>query len=179
MTLLVLRVAGAVTLLALIGFSAVSYGDLPARIPGHFDFSGAPTRFDETSVWSWFMPPAIAAGLWGLLAFVGSRLPSNPELFNFPQKERFLALPPAHRGPVIEEMQAFLELTSVLVTALFLVIQLMVWRVAMQGSAGALAQVPLVGVVLLVLAMLLWLPRLKRAVEVAERRVQAETRGAT
>lgn len=179
MTVLVLRVAGTMMLLALIGFSAVSYGELPERIPGHFDLSGAPTRFDETSFWSWFAPPAIAAAMWGLLAFLGSRLPSNPDLFNFPQKDRFLALPPVHRRPVIEEMQAFLALTSVLVTALFLVIQLMVWRVAMQGSAGALAQVPLIGVVLLVLAMLLWLPRLKRAVEVAERRVQAEARGAT
>lgn len=174
----VLRLTGLALLAVLALFSIVAYGDLPASIPQHFDASGAPTRFEDTSPWSWFMPPVIAAGTWALMAFVSARLPSNPELFNFPQKARFLALPPSHRGPVIDEMRAFLEMTSVLVVAVFLVIQLMVWRVATQGSAGALARAPLAATVLLVSLMLLWLPRLGRAVAAAERRAKVEAQRA-
>jgi uncharacterized membrane protein len=170
----VLRLAGLALLAALVLFSAVTFGDLPASIAQHFDASGAPTRFEETSLVSWFALPAIAAFTWGLMTVVGAQLPAHPELFNFPQKARFLALPPSHRGPVIAEMRAFLEATGVLVVALLLVVQLMVWRVATQGSAGALAKAPLVGAVLLPVLLLLWLPRLGRAVSAAERRVQAE-----
>jgi hypothetical protein len=170
----VLRLAGLSLLATLVFFSIVSYGDLPASIPQHFDASGAPTRFEDTSPVSWFALPAIAVFTWGLLAVVGAQLPAHPELFNFPQKARFLALPPSHRGPVLEEMRAFLEATSVLVIALLLAVQLMVWRVAMHGSAGALARAPLAGALLLPAMLALWLPRLGRAVSAAERRLRAE-----
>jgi hypothetical protein len=166
------RVAGlgsVVLLVVHVLFAVGVYWELPAEIPQHFDASGAPTRFAATTPWSWFLLPAIAVATWGLMAFVARRLPSHPEWFNFPQQARFVALAPEYRGSVIDEMRALLALASALVTALFLVIQLMTWRVAVDGSAGALGQVPLVFSFLFVPLLLVWLPRLRRAVEDAER----------
>lgn len=167
-----LRLAGALALLTLFVFSAVSYGELPARIPQHFDASGAPTREVATSIVSWFALPVIAAGVWGLVTWVGSRLPSQPELFNFPQKARFLALPPERRGPVLVEMRRFLDATALATVLLMGVVHLLVWRVATTGEAGALAQAPLLGLPLLLVVSVVGMIRLGRAVAEAERRLR-------
>lgn len=163
--------AGVLLLVVHVLFAVVVYWELPAEIPRHFDAAGVPTRFEATTPFTWFSLPAIAVATWAFMAFIARQLPTHPEWFNIPQKDRFLALAPAHRAPVIEEMRAVLSVASALVTALLLVIQLLMWRVATGGAAGPLGQAPLALSVLFVPLMLVWLPRLRRAVEVAEQQV--------
>ncbi|MCU0617340.1 MAG: DUF1648 domain-containing protein [Gemmatimonadaceae bacterium] len=166
-----LRIAGAVALVALFGFSIAVFGELPARIPQHFDASGTVTRDVGTSAASWFALPAVAAATWALVVWVGTRMPSNPELFNFPQKERFLALPASHRGPVFREMQRMLDATALLVVLIMGAVQLMVWQTAVSGSAGSLAQAPFVGIAAILAVSGVSMVRLARAVADAERRL--------
>lgn len=166
-----LRIGGAVALVALFGFSIAVFGELPSRIPQHFDASGTVTREVGTSAVSWFALPTVAALTWALIMWLGSRMPSNPELFNFPQKERFLTLPASYRAPVLREMQWMLDGTGLLVVLIMGAVQLMVWQTAVVGSAGVLAQAPLLGVVAILLLTGVSLVRLGRAVADAERRL--------
>ncbi|HMS04033.1 MAG TPA: DUF1648 domain-containing protein [Gemmatimonadaceae bacterium] len=167
-----LRLAGLVVLLAIVVFSALVYGELPARIPQHFDAGGTPTREVATSAVSWFALPAISVAVWALLAWLGSLIPTHPELFNFPQKARFLALPAAQRAPVIVAMQWFLEATALVVIVVLGLVQLLVWRVATTGEAGVLATLPAAGILVVFGLTAVALVRLARAVGDAERRAR-------
>ena len=168
--------AGALVLLVHVLFSVVVFWELPDQLPQHFDVTGAPKRFVETSASSWFLLPAIALATWGMITAVAHRLPSHPEWFNFPEKARFLALPADYRAPVVKEMRSMLGVANMLVAVLMLVIQLMMWQQAVHGSAGPLAPLPLGLSALLVPVMLVWLVRLRRAMVAAEQRVARDRR---
>jgi hypothetical protein len=103
-------------------------------------------------------------------------LPRRPHWFNFPDKERFLALPPAYQAPVIEKMRFMLDVAALGVVVTFLSVQLMMWRSATGQPLGALRLLPFAGVLLTPLLLLLVL-RVQDATERQEKRYREDQAG--
>ncbi|MCB9878345.1 MAG: DUF1648 domain-containing protein [Planctomycetes bacterium] len=116
--------------LLLLGLAAVwwlaidAWPTLPARIPMHFGLGGAPDRWADTSLWSWFLFPAMAT----VFAFaLGHALPAwmrrlaaaNSKLLNVPDAARFRALPTAQRVSVVQRAALPLAVMGLEVEALF------------------------------------------------------------
>lgn len=168
-----LRLLAWAALLALIGISAASYGELPAEIPAHIGLGGEVTRTSDKSILGWFALPLIALAVHLLIEGVGVMLPSRPHWFNFPEKARFLALPKASQAPVIEEMRTLLDITLLGTNGLMLVIQYHLWRMALgEKSDGVLLAVAIVPV-FLTPAILFWLTRVTAALEREEARLKS------
>jgi len=160
-----LRLLPWVLWLSLAAFSAITYDLLPADLPQHFNFSGEVTRTTARSPVSWGMLPAVALFTLALTQGIATRLPSNPELFNFPAKDKLLALPPAARAPVIAQMRTFMDITSLLVMIVMLGAQWMLWQSAQGGANSTSSTVLLVGCTALVPVLLLHVFRINAATE--------------
>jgi uncharacterized membrane protein len=147
-----LRRLNAVLLLALFAGSAWAYPRLPGRIPMHFGFSGQPDAWASRSLVSWFLLPAITAALALGLHAIAASTANHPELWNVPDKRRFLALDAAARAPIVAKLREFVAFVGVVVTALMLVIQAAIYRAA-TGTAPGLPvwAMAAVGVALLVM----------------------------
>lgn len=174
----IIRLFSVASVLVLVVFAAAVYGTLPDRIPTHFDFSGTATTFSDKRVWNWFDLTLAGVGSWALVTGIGGALPSRPHWFNFPEKERFLALPSEYQGPVIAEMRTMLDIVALGTALLFLSIHVTAWRVALGHEAGGFAYAPLAAILIAPLT-LMWLPRLNRTVEAQERRWQGAAKRQT
>jgi hypothetical protein len=130
------RLLNAILILVLFAGSAWAYPHLPERIPVHFGFSGQPDRWESRSITSWFLLPAITAVLALLMHGITLFSVSNPELWNLPDKRRFLALPRAEQAPIIARMQRFIALVAVVATLLLGAIQAGIYRAATGDSQG-------------------------------------------
>jgi len=147
------------------------YPTLPSRIPTHLDFGGVVTATSATSWGSWFGLPLVAVATSALLAGLSAYLPNKPSLFNFPDKERFLRLPPEAQQPVIVEMRGMLDLTAAGVGLVMALAHALLWYAA-QGPVPALAHVLLMLLtVLLGPALLVYTSRVSAAVDAAERQL--------
>lgn len=119
---------------ALFAGSLMVYPRLPERIPMHFDLSGQPDAWERRSLAAWLMLPVIAAGT-ALLLEVASRVSvRNPQLWNVPDKPRFLALTPEERAPIIHRLQNFMGLVGVTVTVVMMMVQASVYLAAMEPA---------------------------------------------
>lgn len=158
-------------------FSVATFGELPAEIPRHLSAAGDVTRSTPTSWWSWMLLPIIAFVTLGLLSGIEAALPKRPDLFNFPEKERLLALPPEYRRDVIREMQMVLSATAVLAMLVFGVVQVVMWRAA-HGHPTSFA-LPLISVsaIAFVPVVLLLTSRVNNATIEADRRFKAASGG--
>jgi uncharacterized membrane protein len=125
-----LRLAALGLLAVLYAGSAAAYPRLPERIPVHFDLAGNADSWASTSLLSWFMLPLIATAVAGLLLVAGRVSEHRPELWNVPEKPRFLALPPEARAPIVARLRTFMALMAVMTTALMGVIQVEVFLTA-------------------------------------------------
>lgn len=171
-----LRLLPWVLWLALAAFSVSTYELLPADIPQQINAAGEITRTTARSPVAWGLLPAIALFTLALIQGIGTLLPSRPELFNFPSKDKLLALPPAARAPVIAQMRTFMDITSLLVMIIMLGVQWMLWQSA-QGNtsrtSSAVLMVVSFGLAPLLL-VLVW--RLNSATERAHAAWQASQR---
>lgn len=148
------RLLNLVLLAALFAGSAWAYPRLPARIPMHFDFAGRPDRWEARSPISWFLLPAIGLVLALMLQVLAAYSGGNPELWNLPEKRKFLALHPAEQAPIIARMQAFTARVGVITTVLFGFIQAGIYAAAtgreawlpLWVSAGIAGMVLVIGV---------------------------------
>lgn len=125
-------------LLCWIILAVIGYGQLPDRIPTHFDASGTPDGFMQRSYVSWFLLPLVAliSALTIFLTTVWAE--RNPRLWNVPNKARFLALSPEQQRPLIDTLNTLLSTVS-LSTVLFLAaLHYDTWRVA-RGTAPGLS----------------------------------------
>ena len=160
---------GAWLLLAMhIAFAVLAFGALPEQVPMHIGLGGEPGNFARRSAWSWSLLPALALLLQLLLSALVPLIRRRPQLFNFPEKARFLALPEADRAPVIAEMVRVLDVCALGVQALLVLVLGQLFEAA-QGERsvfGALA-VPLFAV-LLTPTLLVLVARVSGAVERAE-----------
>jgi uncharacterized membrane protein len=160
-----LRVLPWVLWLALAVFSAVTYEQLPADIPQQLDAAGAITRSTARTPLSWGLLPAIALLTLALMQGIGALLPGRPHLFNFPAKDKLLALPPAARAPIIAQMQSFMDLSSVLTMLVMLGAQWMLWESAQGRAIGTSNTVLMVACAGLTPVLLLFIWRLNTATE--------------
>ena len=117
-------------LAALYAGSAAAYPRLPGRIPIHFDLAGNPDAWASTSLLSWFLLPLIATAMAGFLFVIGRVSEYRPELWNVPEKPRFLALPAEARAPIAARLRAFMALMAVVTTAVMSTIQVEVFLTA-------------------------------------------------
>ena len=153
-------------------FAAGVYPTLPPRIPTHLDFNGVVTATSATSWWSWFALPMVSVATTGLVAGIAAYLPRNPSLFNFPDKARFLALPPEYQPPVVAVMRTTLDLTASGVAITMGLVQLLLWRAAFGAVSHSAPVLLLLLTLLLGPGILLSVTRLSAAVDAAERRLR-------
>jgi uncharacterized membrane protein len=158
-------------------FSVATYGGLPPEIPQRLNDAGEVTRSVGRTWVAWLALPLIAAAVQVLLTSVTLLLPSKPDLFNFPEKERFLQLPHSYRGHVIVRMQETLDAISVLTMLLLCGVQVLLWRVALGHASRNALPVILIGTLVFVPAALLLTSRVNSATEDAERKWKAATGG--
>ncbi|HRN52056.1 MAG TPA: DUF1648 domain-containing protein [Gemmatimonadaceae bacterium] len=165
---------------ALALFSVATYTTLPEMIPRHFDAAGNPTAMMQRSPWSWAMIPIIALVTQVGIAWTAAVLPRKPHLFNFSDKERFLRIPAAYQGPVIEKMREMLDITGAFTVLVFATVQVMVWRSAMGHAADGMSLGLILVTVMFTPAILILISRVNTAVEEAEKRwksAEGEARG--
>jgi uncharacterized membrane protein len=115
---------------ALFAGSLMVYPRLPERIPMHFDLSGQPDAWEGRSLAAWLLLPVIATGTALLLEAASRHSVSSPQLWNVPDKPRFLALTPEERAPIMHRLQNFMALVGVTVTVVVMVVQASVYRAA-------------------------------------------------
>lgn len=121
---------------ALFAGSMMVYPDIPQRFPIHFGASGQPDGWATRSPLSWLMVPLIAAGSVLLLEAASRISVRNPQLWNVPQKSRFLALTPNERAPIIHRLQRFMALVGVMTTGLMAVVQASIYHAATGRAPG-------------------------------------------
>lgn len=125
-----IRILPWVVLIGLVAFTAATYAGLPPEIPTKISSRGVVTHTEAKTFIHWFLPVGIAALTQAFLTGLSLVLPGKPELFNFPEKERFLALPSEYRPPVIERMQFAMDIIGVLTMLVMFYVQFMLWRTA-------------------------------------------------
>jgi multisubunit Na+/H+ antiporter MnhG subunit len=167
-----IRFLGFGLLLAMVVFAAATYGALPDRIPTKLALDGTPLRMGDRSWLGWYGLPALGAAIFALMQGIAAALPKRPHWFNFPDKERFLRLPPPYQAPVIAMMRVILDAAALGTLLSLLVVQLTMWRVANGHAAGALAFVPHFAF-LLAPVILILVTRVSEAVEREEKRWRA------
>jgi uncharacterized membrane protein len=116
--------------------SAMVYPTLPERIPMHFGLSGRPDRWEARSFLSWFALPLIAAAVAGFLELASRYSVRHPQLWNVPDKRRFLELDPEARAPIIAHLQDFMAMVGMMSTALMMLVQFSIYRFATGHGSG-------------------------------------------
>lgn len=148
------RLLNAILIILLIAGSAWAYPRLPEEIPVHFSLTGEPDRWEARSPVSWFLLPAIGVVMALVMHAMSAYGAGRPEVWNLPEKRKFLALHPPDQAPIIARMQEFMARVGVAVTALFCVIQTGIYS----ASAGGEEWLPLwvtagIGVMVLVIGV--------------------------
>lgn len=156
---------GLLTAVLIVG-SALVWPELPDRVPGHFGAGGEVTRWDNPSLLSWFGPAILGLALVGMIYGLARLLPGRPHLFNFPDKDRFLALPAAFRAPVIRRMLDLLYGLATMMLLLFALIQWVRFRTAHGADPEPyVAAILILSVATTPLLLAVWLPRIQREVD--------------
>jgi uncharacterized membrane protein len=161
---------------ALVVFSIATYGELPAEIPRKISGAGTITATEPRSWFTWMLLPLVAAGTQVMLSWIGSLLPTQPELFNFTEKERFLKIPADYRGPVVERMRDVMDLVGALAMLLLFTVQVGLWLAATGRKTPWMPPLLMVGSIAFIPIIVLLLLRVNRAVDEAERRWKAAGR---
>lgn len=134
-----------------LAFSATVYGDLPARIPTHFNAAGVPDGFGARS--SWWLLPTISVASAALMIGVALVLPRRPDLLNLPNKQEILALPRDAQVAVVRQAQPGLLMLSLMVAGVFLFVQYAIWEVTQGRTATGIGNliliVPIVSIAVL------------------------------
>lgn len=108
---------------------------LPERTPAHFGLDGAVNRWEDASVFGWFRIPIIALGTTIVIHVAAWLSIRNPRWVNLPQKDELLALAPERQRAVLAKIRDGLGLTAVLTALIMVMVQQLVWHVALGGDA--------------------------------------------
>ena len=168
-----IRAVNAVLLVSLASFTAWGYGSLPERIPIHFDLAGTPNGWGSRV--SFLILPAIGIATIGLLYYVlrfATRVPiRNPTLLNIPDKKRFLELPEHEQRWVMEPLNDMADYMVALLSILFLVIQVSMYRAAHgQGVSAMVSGGVITTTVALMVIPLVMVVKIQKRVAEAVRR---------
>jgi len=150
--------------------AALAWFYLPSRVPIHFGFRGNPDAWASTSVLSWFSLVAMSCGLsW----FIHALTMHGPvELWNIPEKQRFLRLSSEQQAPILDQLRAFGALTAICATVVLLALHVGVYLTAQNPSNGLPWYVHLVMLGSLAVLLVMTIP-FSRAVRRAIRRAAA------
>jgi uncharacterized membrane protein len=148
------RLLNGVLLVALFGGSLWAYPRLPEQIPMHFALSGEPDRWEARSPVSWFLLPTIGLVMALVLHAMSVYGARRPQVWNLPEKRKFLALHPPDQAPIIARMQHFMAQVGVVTAALFCLIQASIYSASTGGeewlplwvTAGIAGMVLVIGV---------------------------------
>lgn len=142
---------------------------LPARYPVHWNLRGEPDRWSTAGGAEWYVMPILAGVLALLLSGLAWLMPRIPlSLWNVPNKEVFLRLPPERQGPIVTFTMRFLLWLSALDTLLFVVIQWQMFESARRGTLGK-AWIALGAVGAIYVGYMIW------AIVALSRRIRAAT----
>lgn len=113
-----------------IAAAALAFQNLPERFPIHFDLAGNADNWADRSLIMWFTLPIVNTVV-ALFLFGMSKVAiRTPEIWNLPQKKRFLALTPEQREPVVAIMLGFLAWIGVMTTIIFICVHALVYMTA-------------------------------------------------
>jgi uncharacterized membrane protein len=160
-----LRLIAWALFVALVVLSVAAYDQLPSQIPMRMSLDGVPSKLVTRSWVSWMALPGVALLVQLLLDGLASILPRYPQLFNFSNKRRFLALPRELHAPVIAEMRLVLDVVALFVQGTMVFTQLLLWQVAVGTPIPNAGLAIPIGSIVLVPVVLLLSQRVDRAVE--------------
>ncbi len=143
----------------LVGFAVWAWPRLPDQVPTHFGPDGVVDRWSETTLLSWFALPAVALGLWAVVAVLRGWIVRNPARITLPSGGTLADRPVEVHPPVIEQMRIFMALVAAELLIIFGFIVVGSYRTAMGGDAqgtmlAVLAVAILSGPVLLIVFMM-------------------------
>lgn len=165
-----LRILPWTLLAALFAFTLGTYGGLPAEIPTHINGAGEPTNIVTKSLGNWLLLPLVALGVQVLLAGISAILPKRPDLFNFPEKARLLALPPSYQAPAVAWMRIVLDVSALMTLLIMGYVQWMLWRTALGHRESAGLAIILGGTVVMAPTILILVWKVNEATIESERK---------
>lgn len=165
-----LRILPWALLVSLFAFTFGTYDTLPSEIPTHINAAGEPTNVVPKSLGKWMLLPLVALAVQAMMAGISAFLPKRPDLFNFPEKARLLALPPSYQAPAVAWMRVVLDVSAMLTLLIMCYVQWMLWRTALGHRETAGLVVILVGSVLMLPAILILVSKVNDATLEAERK---------
>jgi uncharacterized membrane protein len=165
-----LRILPWALLVALFAFALGTFSGLPAEIPTHINAAGEPTNLVPKSLGNWMLLPLVALAVQGLMAGLSAYLPKRPDLFNFPEKARLLALPPSYQAPAVAWMRVVLDVSALITLLIMAYVQWMLWRTALGHRESAGLAIILVGTALMLPAILILVSKVNEATIEAERK---------
>lgn len=168
--MIALRILPWAVLAAFFAFALGTFSGLPAEIPTHINAAGEPTNLVPKSLGKWMLLPLVGLVVHGGMAGISAFLPKRPDLFNFPEKARLLALPPSYQAPAVTWMRAVLDVSGLLTLAMLAYVQWMLWRTALGHRESAGIAVILVGSILILPVLLLLISKVNEATLEAERK---------
>lgn len=113
----------------------VLYPRLPARLPIHFNFRGEPDSWTNNASAFWFLLPVIATVTLMLIWGVGELAARSPQLWNVPEKQRFLALSDAQRAPIVRRLLGIMDVAALYTLSLIIVVQVGMYNSALSTGA--------------------------------------------
>jgi hypothetical protein len=132
-----LQLANIFLLTCWFGAAVALWPSLPDSIPMHFGGSGAADAWAEKSLFSWFGLPFM--GLVLALMMLGlsrMRVGGSMDMWNVPEKERFLQLGPEQRATLMERLKRIPLTCGLLTTVLLASVHLGIYQVATGRSEG-------------------------------------------
>jgi len=114
--------------------AAIGWPHLPPRIAIHFGFSGRPDRWVSTTWMAWFGLPLLAVAMTLFLLGIDKLLQRSPQMWNVPDKARFLRMSTAEREPIEAAVHRLVAWCAVLITCSFIGAELEMYRSARAGA---------------------------------------------
>lgn len=167
------RILPWVVLIGLIAFSAATYAGLPAEIPTKISARGVVTNTAAKSLFNWFLLVGVAGLTQALLTWLTLRLPKQPELFNFSEKERFLRLAAEYQRPVIVRMQLAMDIIGTCTMLILAYVQWMIYRTATGVPQTQSVIVLIIFTIVFAPITFLLVGRVSAEVDVQERRARS------
>ncbi|HET9441402.1 MAG TPA: DUF1648 domain-containing protein [Longimicrobiales bacterium] len=111
------------------------YPRLPARMPLHFNWRGEADGWTNNASAVWFMLPVIATLTLLMIWGAGKLAARSPQLWNVPEKQRFLALSEAQRAPIVRHLLGVMDVAALYTLSLIIVVQVSMYRGALSEEA--------------------------------------------
>src|SRR5690242_19963775 len=111
------------------------YRNLPQPYAVHFNAAGTPDRWAEGPA-EWFLLPLIATVTFLLVLGAGALACRSPQLWNVPEKKKFLALTERQRAPIMDALIRVLDVVAIFSLGVLAFVQWMIYITARAGSGG-------------------------------------------